>query len=483
MTATRSNNTMHYIHCLIFVAITFGIGFLPTFGQVTPLGMKCLGVFIGVIYGWIFLGFVWPSLFGMLALGIVGYDSILNIFVSAFGHTTVLQCFFTFIFVATLEASGLTTFLAKWCISRKICVGRPWVFTALFFVASFLVAGCINLYGGIIILWSIFYGVCNTVGFKKGDGYVSYMVAGIVYIGTITIVSMPFLPLSIIYYGLLGSAAAGYVLPTMAITIDGLMIVIVSALLYLLVGKYILKLDLTPLSKAEASMAEYRNIKITKEETIAIASLVFFMLVALLPSILGPGSVKTFLNNFGILGAACTVIIIQCLRLNEEGKPIYNFKDLVNRGVSWDIVVMFAASMPISATLESADTGIVATIIGYLMPLFQQLSPATFMILCCLIFWAVTQVAHNLILVIVFMPTLAAIGIQFGINPYLFALLFCMTTNCAFMTPAASAQAALLFGNSDWIPVKDSYKLCTTFAIIAILAILGVALPLGLIIF
>ena len=227
------------------------------------------------------------------------------------------------------------------------------------------------------------------------------------------------------------------------------------------------------MKNAESILSEFRNVKITQEQVLSIISLIFFMVIALLPSFLPDSNLKAFLSNYGILGAATTVIIIQC---------IYNFGDLVQRGVNWDIVIMFAASMPLSASLESNDTGIVATLVDVLMPFLSQLSPAFFVIACCIIFWLITQVAHNLILVIVFMPILATIATSFGINPYLFAILFCMTTNCAFMTPGASAQAAMLFGNSNWIGVKDSYKLSTIFAILAIIAIICVGLPVGLLI-
>ena len=308
------------------------------------------------------------------------------------------------------------------------------------------------------------------------------MVAGIVFVGTISIISLPFLPLSIIYYGLLAEAAVGYAMPSLALTIDGLSIVIVSTLLYLFVGKYVLKINVEPLKNAESILSEFRNVKITQEQVLSIISLIFFMVIALLPSFLPDSNLKAFLSNYGILGAATTVIIIQCLRRDKDGKSIYNFGDLVQRGVNWDIVIMFAASMPLSASLESNDTGIVATLVDVLMPFLSQLSPTFFVIACCIIFWLITQVAHNLILVIVFMPILATIGTSFGINPYLFAILFCMTTNCAFMTPGASAQAAMLFGNSNWIGVKDSYKLSIIFAILAFIAIICVGLPVGLLI-
>ena len=206
------------------------------------------------------------------------------------------------------------------------------------------------------------------------------MVAGIVFIGTISIVSLPFLPLAIIYYGLLGDAAANFVMPTASIAIDGLLIVLASAVGYLLFGKYILKVDVEPLKEAEVHLAQYRDNKISKEQIISIISLIFFMLIAILPSFFGTGTLKNLINNYGILGAACTIIIIQCLRRNQDGKPIYTFGNLVQRGVNWDIIIMFAATMPISASLESADTGIIATAVGILLPIFSKTTPIVFVL-------------------------------------------------------------------------------------------------------
>lgn len=479
----RNKNTAYYIHCIIFVLLTIGIGFLPPFGQITTMGMKVLGVFVGVIYGWIFIGFIWPSFFGMIVLGLTGYSNITGVFSAAFGDSIVLQLIAMFLFTAILEQCGLTTWIAQWCVSRKVCVGRPWILTAFFFLACFLVGGCINLYGGVMVLWSIFYAVAKTAGFKKGDTYVTYMVSGIVFISTISIISMPFLPLAIIYNGLLKDAATGFSAPIIAQTITGLAIVFFSILGYLFVGKFILKADVTPFTKNADMLAQYRNIKMDKEQKICIALLAVFVFIILTPKLVSIAPLKAVLNNIGIIGAALFAVIVQCLRRDSEGKPIYNFKKLASSGLNWDLIILFAATMPISAAMESSDTGIIATLVSMLMPIFQSLSPVAFMLVCMAIFWAATQLAHNLILVIVFMPTLASIGVSMGINPYLFCLLFCMTTNCAFMTPGASAQAAMIFGNTDWISTKDAYKYCTIFAVVALLAITCIGLPLGLLLF
>lgn len=117
------------------------------------------------------------------------------------------------------------------------------------------------------------------------------------------------------------------------------------------------------------------------------------------------------------------------------------------------------------------------------MPIFNHLSPTMFLILTMLIFIAVTQLAHNLILIIVFMPVLASVGVQMGINPFMFNILFVFALQNAFMTPGASAQAALIFGNTDWIGRMDAYKICAIFTLFATLLLIIIGIPLGYLLF
>lgn len=45
-----------YLHVIVFFALTLGTGFLPPPG-ITEMGMNILGVFLGLLYGWSFIGF------------------------------------------------------------------------------------------------------------------------------------------------------------------------------------------------------------------------------------------------------------------------------------------------------------------------------------------------------------------------------------------------------------------------------------------
>lgn len=45
MSSVAVNNKKSYMHATIMIILMLCGNFLPTFGQITPLGMKVLGVF------------------------------------------------------------------------------------------------------------------------------------------------------------------------------------------------------------------------------------------------------------------------------------------------------------------------------------------------------------------------------------------------------------------------------------------------------
>ena len=60
-------NTVYYINSLITLILIFGFGFLPPIAPITPVGMRILGILLGLLYGWTLVGFGpaslvrWPS--------------------------------------------------------------------------------------------------------------------------------------------------------------------------------------------------------------------------------------------------------------------------------------------------------------------------------------------------------------------------------------------------------------------------------------
>ena len=56
----KSYSPMQWFHIVVTFLLMFGFGHLPTFATLTPVGMKVLGVFLGVIYGYSTCEVIWP---------------------------------------------------------------------------------------------------------------------------------------------------------------------------------------------------------------------------------------------------------------------------------------------------------------------------------------------------------------------------------------------------------------------------------------
>lgn len=119
------NSTGYYIHSLICVVLMFGLGHLPAPSPITPTGMHVVGIFIGMIYGWLTVGMTWPSILGITALGFSGRMTVVQAFQSGFGNNTILLIFFMFIITGVLDTSGVARYVANRLVSFRFSRGRP----------------------------------------------------------------------------------------------------------------------------------------------------------------------------------------------------------------------------------------------------------------------------------------------------------------------------------------------------------------------
>ena len=72
-TVKEKGSSLQYVHIAVSIILMFGFGYLPPFSTVTPVGMRLLGIFLGVIYGYSTCDIIWPSLVAIIAFGLSGY--------------------------------------------------------------------------------------------------------------------------------------------------------------------------------------------------------------------------------------------------------------------------------------------------------------------------------------------------------------------------------------------------------------------------
>ena len=56
--APKKPNLMYFVHTVICLVIMFGVGQPSPIEPLTPLGMNLIGIFLGVLYGWIFIDII-----------------------------------------------------------------------------------------------------------------------------------------------------------------------------------------------------------------------------------------------------------------------------------------------------------------------------------------------------------------------------------------------------------------------------------------
>lgn len=100
---TARGDAMYYVHSFLCLLIMFGFGQLPPVEPLTALGMRLIGIFLGLLYGWIFIDIVWPSMAGLLALMLVGGMKPVALLNRSFGDPIVVMMFFIFVFCATIN--------------------------------------------------------------------------------------------------------------------------------------------------------------------------------------------------------------------------------------------------------------------------------------------------------------------------------------------------------------------------------------------
>ena len=121
---------MMYVHIAVMMGLIIGFHFVPPVGSITTVGMKLVGIFLAMLYGWTTCGMLWPSIIGLLAVPFSGAITMKEFVMSSFGNETVVYILFLFIFTAVIETVGLIEYIANKMISYKFLNKRPWPFSA-----------------------------------------------------------------------------------------------------------------------------------------------------------------------------------------------------------------------------------------------------------------------------------------------------------------------------------------------------------------
>lgn len=477
--ATR-NKPAYYVNSAICVGIMMFFRFIPAVEPITDLGMNILGIFLGMIYGWLTVGMAWPSLFGIIMLGLSGMMKVTAAFQSGFGNNTILLILFSFILTGVLGTSGVAKYIANRIVSFKIARGKPWVLSFLLLLSIFVLSSVISITAAVMVVWSMFYGICEVYGFEKGDKWPALMLVGIAFSGSLAYQLFPFKSLPAVVIGNYTQLSGGDTINFFRYFIWMLITDWLCIGIYLLAMKFIFKPDVSKISNSDASIVQVESL--TPYQRFILIYFISYIVVMLLPSILPADfAITVLLNQIGTTGVTALFVLGLVFLNFEAGGTLSE----MFRPVNWDLIFLLIGALTIASAISNADTGITTWISEFMGPVLQGKSFLIFVFLLIIAASLVTNFCNNMATVSIFTPIAYSLCVAAGTGVNVKAIMVVLITVCstALTTPAGSTPAALIFGNKEWIPGK--YPLILGFFCVAVTLVIMfcVGIPLANVLF
>lgn len=443
----KNSKLKKYISIIIMFAIYFVIGALPPFGGITAYGMKILGVMAALLWGWIVIDMVWPSLLAFVLFHISGYLSVMEGLTAGIGNATVLQNLILLAFAATITQIGVSDSIAGWIISKKVFVGKPML---LIVVLMFSVMLLSMLGGGVAVvflMWDLLRRICRANGIAtENNRALGALMALTVYNSMLGFI-LPWQPL-VYVFGQFWQSGSGLAIPVMGFFYCGVIFAVLSIVLMLAAFKYGLRADFSGFLITEEICEEYGQKKATIYQKVGLILLLVYIVILLLGNFWQNNPFFAFTNGLSVVGLSIVYMMIFAIWRNEENKPVLNVVKALE-ATPWSVILLLAAVIPLTGALQSTDTGIINAVVGAIYPIVSGFGPTSFIIVCTILLCLLTQVLPNFICAAFFFPILTPILIQLGGNPGVFFFTATAALMSAYGTPSGNMFAPLVFGSSN----------------------------------
>ena len=473
---TKSSiSVSYYIHTIIVFVLMFGFPQLPLIEPLTPYGMHVVGIFLGCLYGWTMIGPIWPSFLGLIALGFTEFGTMTDAFKEAYGGDTYLFVFFMLSFAALISQAGVTDYIAKWVISRKIAKGRPWVVALLVYTGAYVVGALVSVMPSIVICWTLTYQLCQNFGYTNKDKYPKLMVIGVVNAALMGHCLFPFKAFAVMMLNVLNTQlgiSVNFALFTVFLFVMGYG----GILIWLAVCKYIYRPDVKPILNSTYVYENTEKLNTYQKEVLALLAIMVFAMF--LPGFLPECGVKTFLNTLGNTGIVVVLLLVCSLIVLKNGKSFADIPTLIKAGVPWPTMILLATAMTLASAI-SGETGINQLFAQILSPMLGGHGTVLFYILIIVVGVIMTNIINNVVVGMILVPIICTFSGTLGFSPEILTVAICLLMNVTFLLPSGSPIAAFLHGNTEWVSSIECQKYSILYIILFMAWSVIICLTLG----
>jgi len=157
---------------------------------------------------------------------------------------------------------------------------------------------------------------------------------------------------------------------------------------------------------------------------------------------------------------------------NRDGEAIVTWED--TKQLPWGVLILFGGGLALAAGMTS--TGLTQWLGQQLAPL-GGVHPAFLIIGACAMVIFLTELTSNLATTATFLPVMAALAVETGINPLILVIPVTLAASFAFMLPVATPPNAIVFSTGR-VSIRKMMRAGFVLNIVGVVVLTFVALNL-----
>ena len=455
-------------------------GFIPAPTGLTQTGMQVIGIFIGIMLMWNFVGTDWPSFLCMAILALFRIQTPAEVFKTGFGNSTIAFLLTFFMMSHVLSQVGFSRRMAIFFFTNRFARRSPWAFVIMFLFGAMFMASFMSQTAALLIFLPIADQIFTELEFQKGDRFPQMLVLGLGFAVGIGSANTPLGHAIILIPLQLLEAQTGQSVNIISYSIFGIITGVLIFASMILLFMFIYRPDLSKLKKYDATKLRDELAPMSKQEKIAATLFAVVIVIWILQGFLKNliPTVGGYISSLGNAVPVMIAIILMCL-IHVDGKPIMNYKDAVTNGVPWSALIFNAAVLVLSGSLVLDKVGISDFLINTVSPMVSGVSEKVFILVIAILCIFLTNFSSNTVCATVFFTISSPIALAMGnVNMIALASVIGAAASYAFATPPATLPMAVVAG-TGWVDTKSMFKYGGILALFSMLIVALIGYPIA----
>ena len=458
--------------------VLFAVALLvPPLQNVTPIGMRTLGIFLWTVTWWVCEPIPIPatSLASLAMLALCGVLSVDAAF-STWANWICLFLLGAFVLGHALSVHGLTRRIAHRMTSSKWVGGNSWRLLLAFGLASAVMSSMLSHVVTTMIFISIAAGLVETLGFKPGSRYAEALFLAIAWGANMGVVTPVAAPTNLIAIGIAQSMGhrIGFLqwvavcLPVFAVMLTAMFLVL----------RYVLKPEMPRWNESGSFLSEEtkrlgplsRGEKIVG--TVFAAAMALWILPDLLPLFLpggrqNPTSVWVSQHLDWSVTSVLMATLLFLIPVDWKNRKFAMTWDEAVKGIEWGTLSLNASALGLGNAIAHKTLGL-GGFFEQSMSAFVSSSGQFLFVLGVVAFTVIVgSVISNIAIIGMVGALIRVVAPAAGVNPAALLIAAAIAANMDFALPIGTPPSAMVFA-SGYVRIGSMVK---GGAILALLSI------------